>query len=168
MRWVDYLYSEEGSLYIHYGDEGDFWEFADSGLRKHIEHEGMANEEYRGGKITPDCGTPCPKWVRPETEGSWEDPFQAIRIATTDEQIVPYMKEVFPQTYFSASDADRITVIKTDLDKYMKETVAGFVVGNLDIDAQWDEFQATLKQMNVEELISMYQTSYDNWAAANK
>ena len=78
------------------------------------------------------------------------------------------MKEVFPQTYFSESDADRITVIKTDLDKYMKETVAGFVVGNLDIDAQWDEFQATLKQMNVEELISMYQTSYDNWAAANK
>lgn len=167
MSWVDYLYSEEGSIYVHYGPEGELWSFTESGLRSYND-VGMPAEEYRGGKITPDCGTPCPKWVRAETEGSWEDAFQPIRIENVDLYQVPYAKQAFPSTYFSVEQTDRITELSTDINKYINEMVAGFVVGTYDVDAKWDEFQATLTQMGVEELVEIYQESYDNWLAANK
>lgn len=168
MRWVNYLYSEEGSIRIHYGPEGDLWQYTSSGLREYNEKEGMSTEEYRGGILTPDCGTACPKWVRAETEGSWEDPFQPTRIAYTDEYVAPYAVQAFPSTYFEAEDVDRVSAINTDLDKYVEEMVAGFVVGNIDIDEKWDEFQETLVQMNVDELVEIYQTSYDIWENANQ
>ena len=167
IRWVDYLYSEEGSIFIHYGEEGDLWEYTDEGLRQYIDHEGMSTEEYRG-TITPDVGTVTPKWVREETEGSWDDPFQPTRIANTEEYLLPYAVQTFPQTFFSAEDTERRTEIITDLSKYVEEMIAGFITGTHDIEGEWDEFQQTLLDMNIEELTQIYQESYDTWAAANE
>ena len=57
-------------------------------------------------------------------------------------------------------------MIEADLNKYMEEMEAAFFAGTKNIDSEYDNFTATLKKMNVEELIRIYQESYDNWKAA--
>lgn len=169
IRWADYLYSEEGSFFIHYGREGELWKMAEdgSGLYEHITPEGgMSVEEYRGGVVTPDCGSTTPKWVRPSTVSDWVDPFQSVRIEQVDEKLLPYADVAFPSTFFMPDQQKRIDVIESDLNKYMEEMEAAFFTGTKDIDAEWDSFTETLKKMNVEELIGIYQESYDTWAGA--
>lgn len=167
IRWADYLYGEEGSFFIHYGNEGELWEMAEDGRYEHITPEGgMSVEEYRGGIVTPDCGTTTPKWVRPSTVSNWVDPFQSVRIEQMDELVLPYADVAFPSTYFMPEQQNRIDVIEADLNKYMEEMEAAFFAGTKDIDSEYDNFTATLKKMNVEELIRIYQESYDNWKAA--
>ena len=127
---------------------------------------GMTTEEYRGGVITPDCGTTTPKWVRPSTVSDWVDPFQSVRIEQVDTLAIPYAEVAFPSTFFLPDQQNRIDVIEADLNKYMEEMEAAFFTGTKDIDAEWEEFTETLKKMNVEELIEIYQESYNSWAAA--
>lgn len=167
IRWVDYLYGEEGSFFIHYGKEGELWKYSEDGLYEHITPDnGMTTEEYRGGVITPDCGTTTPKWVRPSTVSDWVDPFQSVRIEQVDTLAIPYAEVAFPSTFFLPDQQNRIDVIEADLNKYMEEMEAAFFTGTKDIDAEWEEFTETLKKMNVEELIEIYQESYNSWAAA--
>lgn len=138
-----------------------------SGLYEHITPEGgMSVEEYRGGVVTPDCGSTTPKWVRPSTVSDWVDPFQSVRIEQVDEKLLPYADVAFPSTFFMPDQQKRIDVIESDLNKYMEEMEAAFFTGTKDIDAEWDSFTETLKKMNVEELIGIYQESYDTWAGA--
>ena len=167
IRWADYLYGEEGSFFIHYGEEGELWKFAEDGRYEYITPDnGMTVEEYRGGIITPDCGTTTPKWVRPSTVSDWVDPFQGVRIGQVDTLAIPYGEVAFPSTFFLPDQQNRIDVIEADLNKYMEEMEAAFFTGTKDIESEYEEFIATLKKMNVEELIEIYQESYDSWADA--
>ncbi|MFD0716020.1 extracellular solute-binding protein [Paenibacillus sp. GCM10027626] len=168
IQWVDYLYSKEGSIFVHYGPEGDLWEYADKekGLRKYIEPaNGMNTEEYRG-TLTPDVGTPLPKWVRPEVERGWDDVGHEHRFKETEEKIMPHARLPFPLIYFTAEEQDQIDVISTDLKTYLDSMEAKFITGQESFD-KWDNFINTLKKMNIEQYVEINQAAYDRWKAAN-
>lgn len=165
MRWVDYLYSEEGSFLVHYGPENLLWEKADNGLFKYIlPEDGRGTEELRGGEITPDCGVALPKWVRAETESSWDDALQQVRAEYADINwefaVLP-----LPNLYFTAEEQNKIDILKTDIDKYTSENVAKFMTGEMPI-AEYDGFVERLKKMGIDEYIQIHQQSYDRWASA--
>ena len=48
---------------------------------------------------------------------------------------------------------------------YVKQTMAAFATGQLDIDAEWDNFQAQIKALGSEELLAMDQAAYDRTMA---
>lgn len=163
MRWVDWLYSEEGSIYIHYGEEGDLWKFNDKKLREYIQPaDGRNTEEYRGGVITPDCGSACPKWVRDETEGSWDDVAQQFRIKETDEKMFKFGKVAYPLTYNTPDEQSTLDTLLTDIDKYTEQMEAKFITGEASL-AEYDKFVETLKKMGVEDVIKAYQDAYNRW-----
>jgi putative aldouronate transport system substrate-binding protein len=168
IRWVDYLYSEEGSIFIHYGKEGDFWEYVDkaNGTRRQIPPKnGQNGEEYRGS-FTPDVGTPTPKWVRDSTEGSWVNKDQQYRIKEVDAKLKPYAKLPFPLVYFTADEQNELDSITTDMNTYLEQKEAQFITGQESVDAKWDEFTGQLRKMGVEKLIAINQAAYDRWKNA--
>ena len=168
MRWVDYLYSEEGSWLIHYGPEGHIWEPSPNNpdLAVYIQPDDGRNvEEVRGGEITPDCGVACPKWVRPTTEGAWDDVQQQARIAWSEKNLNPYAKLVLPDMYFTEDEQAELDVLSTDLAKYMTENNAKFITGDKSFD-EWDAYVEGYKGMGIDRMLEIYQASYDRWAAA--
>lgn len=170
MRWLDYLYSEEGSWLIHYGPEGHIWKPSPNNpeLNVYIQPtDGRNVEEVRGGEITPDCGVACPKWVRNSTEGAWDDIQQQARIAWSDKNLNPYSKIILPEMFLTEEEQAVVDMYATDLDKYRQENSAKFVVGSQSFD-QWDSFVEGMKSMQVEEMITVYQQAYDRWAASGK
>lgn len=170
MRWLDYLYSEEGSWLIHYGPEGHIWEPSPNNpeLNVYIQPtDGRNVEEVRGGEITPDCGAACPKWVRWTTEGAWDDVQQQARIAWNEKNLNPYSKIILPDMYLTEEEQSIVDMYSTDLKKYRQENGAKFVVGEKSFD-EWDSFVQGMKDMHVDDMIAAYQTAYDRWAASGK
>lgn len=167
MKWVDYLFSEEGSLMIHYGPEGTLWEYADDEkyLMKYIiPTDGRSTEELRGGDLTPDCGTALPKWVRDDTEYRWDDAFQQYRLNTCiAKKLAPYAQLIKPDMFTTVEEQSRLDVLLTDINKYAASMEAKLITGEATVD-QIPEMQQQLKDMGVEEVISIYQTAYDRWA----
>ena len=168
MRWVDYLYSEAGSLLIHYGPEGYAYEVTEDGLYRQIAPtDGRSYEERRGGSITPDCGIAMPKYVRPTTEGNWTDVLQQRRNQQTDEQLVPYLKLTMPQLFFLEDENTEIATLETDLDNFVKSVMAKFVTGELDLANYHAEVVEPLQSnFKIDRLLELYQGAYDRYTAA--
>jgi hypothetical protein len=51
---------------------------------------------------------------------------------------------------------------------YVEESIAKFVVGDLNIDRDWTAFQNNLKNLGLDRYLQIIQTSYDNSAFAKK
>lgn len=168
MRWLDYIYSEEGSWLIHYGTEGRIWERSpiNPGMNVSIQPaDGRSSEEVRGGEITPDCGISCPKWVRPTTEAVWDDIVHQARISWVEKSMWPYAKLILPDMYFTTEEQAELDVLGTDLTKYMTENNAKFVTGDQIFD-KWDSYVDGYKSMGIDRMIEIYQAAYDRWAGA--
>ena len=167
IRYADYLYSEEGSLFIHYGEEGGLWEYTPEKLMRYIMPEdGRTVEEYRSGVVTPDSGTWVPKWVRPETEGNWDDAFQQYRVRVLDEKLIPYIRQGLPQMYFTSEEQAQADMLLLDIQKYCDEMEAKFFVGDADIEKDYAKFTQELKALGIDEMLALYQTAYQRWLDA--
>ncbi|GGE01953.1 extracellular solute-binding protein [Paenibacillus nasutitermitis] len=169
IRWVDYLYSPEGEILVHYGKEGDLWEWADAEkkLRKYRNPpEGMNLEEYRGGSITPAVGVAVPMFTPDEVEANWKDTMHQYRIKEVDEKLAPYGEPVFPEIYLLPEERQQIQGIETDLNTYMESMEAKLVTGEAPLE-KWDAFLKTIEDMRVDKLLEVYQAAYDRWSGSN-
>ncbi len=60
-------------------------------------------------------------------------------------------------------ELDTVVGIETDLDSYIKDAVVRFVIGEEDIDAGWDNFQNTMKNMQAEKYTQVYTNAYNRY-----
>ena len=69
--------------------------------------------------------------------------------------------EVIPKLVYSEEEIEIVSEIATTLNEYRNEWTANALAGNLDIDADWDNFVNEVKNIGVDELTEVYQTVYD-------
>ncbi len=87
------------------------------------------------------------------------------------EGVIPYMSdEWFPARLLKFTEDEQYVISNklTDIKTYYKEMEGKFITGAADIDAEWEEYCNTLTQMGIEDVIEVYQTSYDRWLEATK
>lgn len=65
----------------------------------------------------------------------------------------------------SVEESKEVTDIKTKLSNYSDEKVYGFIFGEEDLDAGWDEFTAQLKELGSERAEEIYKGAYDRYEA---
>ncbi|MCR2805172.1 extracellular solute-binding protein [Paenibacillus soyae] len=157
MRWIDYFYGDEGSTLLRFGREGEHYEMKD-GIPYYTE-EFLAIEGAQG-KMTPYAGGGAPHIINDKVASFINPP----QVQEAYEQLEPYMPEIrYAAPMFDEATAQQVNVLRNDIDKYFEEQSTKFIVGALSFD-KWDEFQATLKKMNLEELQKIYQEAYDKMA----
>lgn len=168
MRWVDYLYSVEGSYLIHYGPEGIIYEEDEDGNRVTIfPADGRSTEEVRGGDLTPDCGIAMPKYVRPDTEGRSTELQQIVRCQQADEKQVPYKRLTMPALFFTEEETNELNIIEADLDTFVESVMAKFVTGELDLaNYETEVVQPLNNNFKIDRLLEIYQAAYDRYAAS--
>ncbi len=69
---------------------------------------------------------------------------------------------------YTEEENEIVSEALTNFKTYVDETAAKMIRGDLDIDGDWDEFQDTLKQMNIEEALVCIQAAYDRMEAIGK
>ncbi len=167
-RWIDYCYSREGSILGEVGTEGTGWNWIDKskGTWDKITAEGYATaEETRAAIITPP-GTP-PAWYPTDFalgQGS-KNAFWLNEL--TDKYYAPYFNYKFPSLFFTEEEQNAIKAIQLDMDKYVRESRARFIIGDLSLD-NWDSYVSTLNNMKVGELLKYQQAAYDRYLEAIK
>ena len=169
MRWVDYLYSEEGSMFSHYGPEGMIWKHSEEHpemVQWIPQEDGRNTEEVRGGEITPACGIATPYWFKDEYY-DMDDVQEQARKYWCETNSWAYAKQPLPEMYFTEEEQAQIDVLATDLTKYRQENASKFVTGDKSFD-EWESYVQGYKDMGIDEMISIYQQAYDRWEASSK
>ncbi|MEF3311969.1 extracellular solute-binding protein [Paenibacillus sp. GYB004] len=160
MRWVDYLYSDEGS---RLGFLGNSYKWLDDAKTKwtFVSPEGVNPEEYRA-KLTPDVGGQLPLIKEREFDSKRDNGNGLDYNKMVDEKLNPYAKMDYPDVYFTNEEQKRLNVVKTDIKTYVEQMEAKFIVGQEPF-AKWDDYVNTIKKMGLDEMLKIYQDAYDRW-----
>ena len=159
MRWIDYFYSDEGSYLMRYGVEGKTWTRNAEGKPEYMDNI-LNNPDGATsviGKITIWPGGGAPQYMT-------EDNCIATVSETTMEAqkaLDPYVPEnIYAAPMFSQEVDERLVVLETDLNNYLKEATAKFIIGELPFE-EWDTYVETLNKIGLEEWVSIYQDAFD-------
>lgn len=78
---------------------------------------------------------------------------------------LPYAVQEFPLVSPTTEETEEINLYTTDINKYYEETMATWITGNADIDAEWDAYVAAMKQFGNDRVIEIKQIQSDRFFA---
>lgn len=160
MAWCNWAYTDEGSMYWNFGDEGVAYELVDGQPRftdMMWEGEGI---DYNMREYTGASG--CAFGIALDALGKAKNSPQTVASVdawTSNQDCSDYL---LPKLSYSTEDTQTITDINTAIDTYASEMITKFIVGEESID-KWDEFIADTQKMGQPTLIKIHQAAYDEY-----
>lgn len=157
VRWYDNVFDVDNSIQIQAGlfdkrlkklGEGDY-QYMD---------ESLLTEEERTKYGWANMFTQSlPKFIPLEIEIKQAEgiPYLEDEKKAADEMYEPFLNEATPQAWATAEESDRISVLFTDIDNYVKEKTAAWVSGQSDPEADWDAYLAQLEKLGLPELMEI-------------
>ena len=73
--------------------------------------------------------------------------------------------KLFSAATLSLAEAEIETQYMTDIETAADEWILGFIVGNRDIETQWDEYISILESLHIQDVIDCYQSALDRYYA---
>ena len=185
IRLIDYYFTDDGSIAASYGYEGSDWDYTSlaadptSKIVTMRKPDGFASaEEYRYKKALINEGFNIMRvyigsfyqYLHEKakdtvlTDVANFTPLNfgwAVMVETGVYRNAKIKKvDSFPGLVYNAKVTERRASLATDITLYLKTMRASFISGEIDIDAKWSEYLATLKQMGLEELLKIEQDAY--------
>jgi putative aldouronate transport system substrate-binding protein len=175
IRMIDFLYSLRGSILVNTGillsEEvmNDTSKVVDikteytNALRESIAKKYDNDFEFVQKELTNFIG---PKYTSKEYPSKIKPPVANVFYdSQVAEKFEPVSKVAIPQVSLSVDEQKETEIILTDLLTYVTEMEARFIFGEESLD-KWDDYIATMKQMRVDELVSIQQAAYDRYMQA--
>ncbi|WP_062105934.1 type 2 periplasmic-binding domain-containing protein [Bacillus niameyensis] len=160
IKWVDQMFDPDigmqmslGPIGINLEKEGDKYVIKDAPA-------GTSYEEFRHKETPGSYGvfiTLAEQFEKMELSPGQQEKLEYA------EMYAPYQpEEIYPNVMYSVEDAERLSILQTDIDGYISEMIPKFMIeGN--VDAGWDTYIGQLEKMGINELIEIYQKYYDNF-----
>ncbi|WP_059054124.1 extracellular solute-binding protein [Paenibacillus senegalimassiliensis] len=163
LKWVDYFYGEEGSVFGYLGKEGVTYNMEDGNM---VYIDEILN--YKDG-----IGLGAFQYVDnvyggyfPYTELSPEVRAAAGRqeapvYTDLNEQTLPSV--MLPDLPATIQEANETSSIRADVSNYVGQMRVEFVTGTKDIDKEWDSYIAQLKKMGSDRYLEIKQEQYKRY-----
>ncbi len=173
IRWVDWFFSEEGSRRMGDGREGIEWEVPEEGVM------GINGEQARFRRLVSFGEIQNVHWSSLGTQGKTTDyrlsevrsdtPYEATGLETrlydeTQKYVGFEPKEIYPPLYMTTEMINEMAQLKGSLMEYIKSSMSRFIVGNLDIENDWDDYIKGLDGLGLTRYIEICQEAYDSSA----
>ena len=163
LSYVDYWYSLDGILFNNYGVEGVSYEINEAGEPQFLDT--VVNNEY-GLSVSNMMRLYC-------GYGIWNAPMLRMRTAAFNSDLANEAWEVWSSKldgtmtmpdYISLTTDQSETegYHSSDILTYALQMVPQFILGTVDIDAEWDSYCAKLADMGLDTCVSVWQEAYDN------
>ena len=68
-----------------------------------------------------------------------------------------------PSVSLTTEEAEKLGSIQNDLNTLASEKILQFIIGDADINAEWDSFVANLTEMGYQDAEAMYQDALDRY-----
>ncbi len=185
IKALDWLYSEEGHELTVYGEEGTHWiadETYPNGKCSLLNGSWYNKQKLLNGEITQEEYDAIPKsqqlglgsaWLQPvmdeyqrfgnspedDTNGYAKQNAKVENINYWVEQ--GYVLDPDPEPKFTEDELSEIVDLTTTLETYVSEQSLKFIYGELDIEKDWDAFQAEIVKLGSEKLEKMYNDRYN-------
>ena len=165
-QWVDWFYSEEGTILCNFGMEGTNYCYNEDGEMRYTDEyveatqTGMQMHQPFAG-TTP--GNYCyvyraaPEEMQAQT--SKPKALEAKALWNTDVDMTTGRYPTFATV--ATEDSDAYGKIYSDIETYVEEYESKVLAGEYDLAATWDEYNENLRNMGVEEMIGYKQVAYD-------
>ena len=164
IRWVDYLYSEEGSIYAN---QLDFWKWTDDTKTEWVNKypEGTEDTEKFRAANTPACGAPMPIWRRSEFSKLQSDPVNGFLNKVKEEIFKPAAVPALPNFYFTEVEQAVINEVHSNITVYVDQMEAKFISG-LEPLSNWDKYIETIDSMGLDRVQKVYEAAYNRYKKA--
>ena len=166
MRWIDFLYSEQGIMLQAFGEENvDFtWNDDSKTAFTFNVPSGMNIEEFRG-TLTPSVGLGVVTYFSKDFVLKEDNEYTSrINQVVEETNYMDYLKVPVPNLLFTKEEQNRLAIIETDLEIYMAVFEQKMISGKEDInDSTWSAHLDNLKKLKVEELINIYNAAYQRY-----
>ncbi len=165
MRWLDYLFTEEGALLANYGIEGDTFEYDADG--KITFTDKMLNNENGWTAAQTIASYVCPS----SAIANWSDwTRELMNVPEKDQECYTVWGSHkddwrLPSLSLTADEAVERSAIYADASSVVKEYTAKFISGALDIEAEWDNYIGLLETAGIQRAIEITQAAYDRYQA---
>ena len=178
-KFIDYLFTPEGALSAANGYEGVTFDYANVfGIgtvdhAKYGEAEGISADAYRKQEIALNAFS-----LLTVNEGTIYD----LLVRVTDEQLVSdevmslttlngmravrmredgvVVNESFPALQYTADEMTERASLYNDINTYLITAKADFIIGERDIDKEWDAHIAKLKEIGLDRLMEIENAAY--------
>ena len=167
IQYMDYLFSEEGHMLANYGIEGETYtmengepQFTDLILNN---PQGFDWQLCQSLYINP--GFPCLTDLSVQ-EMTYTDAQKAavptwVEAYDSNDETMPNERWLSYTTEESQHKAD----LQNDIETYQTEMRLKFITGQLDIDAEWDNYCAALEGMGIHTMEQINQAAVDRYLA---
>lgn len=165
VKWLDYLYSEEGYLLANFGLEGETYVMGDDGMPEFTEvmnnnADGMSiDETMRYYTWAPGFGGSLTEYRR-ETQSLPEHDVAFMEVWNSWDNSYVFPNEVTLNTEENAE----YSKLYSDIETYVDENILNFVTGVKSVD-EYDAFVTQLKDMGIERCIEIKQGGLDRYLA---
>ena len=164
-RFLDYFYTDEGIEFANFGNEGESYTKDENGNH---EWTALVTEDPDGlANALPKYTTASGINVGIQLTEFVQDKNHPTGVAAVDAWVANQeaSKHYYPLVSFTDDEAKEKTNLETAISTYVQESSMKFLIGDMDIETDYDEFINTLKSMQIERLIEIYQTAYDRYKA---
>ncbi len=166
LRWLDYFWTDEGTLFYHMGIEGDTFVVTDDGHYDYSER--IYNELKEGSSSFDDVIShisPYPGGGNPTVEVSpyFKGGEMADLPASAARALFEYgPTEFWPSFTFTSEENTRLDTINTDLNKYITTSRKEFITGSRSL-SKWNEYTEQLEALGSHELLSIYSDAVERF-----
>lgn len=161
LKWVDYLYTEEGFILSEAGAEGEeyvinddgtwMWEAANVDALNTL----LPEVTLRGGISMPGYAS-IPFQQRIDDANTLLVLNNVLKLREIDS--LPY-----PLVYLTQEQQARVDELIWNIAKYAERYMVWFVVGDVELnDETWAEFCEQVKTLGIDEMVEIWQTAADN------
>lgn len=165
MQWLDYLFSEEGSLLANYGIENDTFVYNEEGKPVFTEKvsknpDGLSvSQAMCYYTLVPDNLANAYDWTRELSIVPQKDQdAMSIWGSVGESHVMPAALS------HTSEESKELAFIYTDIQTYVNECSNKFITGVLDINgADWDNYKANVESMNIARCIEIKQAALDRY-----
>lgn len=171
-RLADMFYNWDVTMRLSRGMEGTDWKKADAGeigingepaIWSAIPRENDKIQNSFWNELGPIDLSNDLRLGQSQAKNGGEN-LEVILFNETKNNYEPYKPDVsiiVPPLVFNEEKAAQIAELQKTIDDYRKEMLARFVTGDADLDTEWDGYLKTLKDMNLDAYLQIFQDGYD-------
>lgn len=157
VRWLDWRYSWEGAVTCEYGIEGESYDMVD-GKPVYKDFMLSTDSEKAADRYNYMYVGDKPGWYL--YDKMWAtNANQNVFIAYDVWATASHDKNMPTGLSLTAEESNTYTNIMADVQTYVQEYTLNVMLGNVKLDATYDDFVATLKGMNIDAAVASQQAA---------
>ncbi len=166
LEWLDYHFSEEGSILSQYGLEGEGLAYDEDGKPCYSEliYDNPDGLSFDNALNTYAVNINMYAQNKASLRNSYEPVKQEALNAWNGLREVT--KSSFTKLFtLNSEETETVRTYYPDIATYAAETIGKFLVGELSIEEEWDNYVATVESMQIGEVTDAYRTAGDRYFA---